>query len=286
MLPPRDTEARYLLGGLPDEEAFALETEYFADDALFERLCAAETDLLDEYVRGELMGAERAVFEERVTGSPSLRARFESARALSRGPERSESRTGPAAPRKWALPAAAAAAVLLVLAGAWLELERSRVLGEVRELRGRQAALEDENRRLNAELAAAKAKTSERSGGAPVASSPGTTVSFVLAAGLWRDVSAANDFRAPRDAGAVLLEVPVNGQAGWLYRVRIEDASGRLVLEQQDLPAVPGKAGSVAVVATSPAGLPPDDYAVQLARRRPGASFQTVGNFAFHIRYR
>lgn len=284
MKPPRNGEARYLLGELSQEEASALESGYFSDDELFERLCAMETDLLDEYVRGELTDTERAVFEERLSGSPSLRARLESAKALSRGLEWSEPRTRPAAPRKWALPAAAAA-VLLLLAGIWLELERSRVLGEVRELRGRQAALEDENRHLSTELAAVKAKPSEQSG-VPVASSPGAAVSFMLASGLWREVSAANDFRAPRDAGAVLLVVPVSGEAGWLYRVRIEDASGRLILEQQDLPPVPGKAGNVAVVATSPAGLPPGDYAVRLFRRRPASAYQDAGHLAFRITYR
>src|SRR5215470_14106876 len=109
---PKDATMRYLLGELPEAQADALEREYFASDELFERLGAAETDLLDEYVRGELTGPERDAFEQRLNASASLRSRLESATGIAAGLDGIERGRRRSLPR-WVLPLAAAAAVLL-----------------------------------------------------------------------------------------------------------------------------------------------------------------------------
>src|SRR5262249_5035270 len=115
----------------------------------------------------------------------------------------------------------------------------------------------------------------------------GLAVSFVLSAGAGRDLEGGNNFEAPKDAGAILLEFPVNAESGWLYRVRIQNASGHLVLEQRDLPSTTGKTSNVVIVAASPGGMPAGDYTAQLARRRPGAgAYEEDANLAFRITYR
>jgi hypothetical protein len=73
---------RYLLGDLSEEEKTRLEESYFADDNLFEQLLAAEDDLIDDYVQGQLIGHERALFEKRFLNSPERRQRVALARGL------------------------------------------------------------------------------------------------------------------------------------------------------------------------------------------------------------
>jgi anti-sigma factor RsiW len=281
----KDDTMRYLLGDLPEEQANALETQYFADDEFFERLGAGETDLLDEYVRGELTASEREAFEQRLNASASLRARLASARAFAAGLDGAVASPRPAA-RSRILPLAVAAAVLLAAAGLWLGIQTSRLRGDIEALREQKLALELENRRLTTEQARTPAPNPpERE-----VHAVGQTVALVLSPGVLREASGGNNFVVPKGARAVLLEVPLGDQPGERYSVRIEDASGRSILEHRDLPAVSGGggAGRVAIVATDPSGLPAGDYAVRVGCRRHKASkaYEEAANFSFHITYR
>jgi hypothetical protein len=74
----------YLLGGLPAEEAEALEERYFADESVFEDVVLAEDDLIDEYLDGELPEESRRVFEGRLQQRPELAARLDARRRLTR----------------------------------------------------------------------------------------------------------------------------------------------------------------------------------------------------------
>jgi CHAT domain-containing protein len=49
-----ETLIRYLLGDLPEDERLRIGEEYFASNELFDQLMAAERDLIDRYVQGEL----------------------------------------------------------------------------------------------------------------------------------------------------------------------------------------------------------------------------------------
>ena len=73
---------RYLLGSLSTEEQTDLEQRFFEDDQYFELLEAAETDLIDDYVRAELPQAEVRAFEVNFLVSSSRRRRIEIAEAL------------------------------------------------------------------------------------------------------------------------------------------------------------------------------------------------------------
>jgi hypothetical protein len=81
---------KYLLGDLSEEELANVEDRAFSDPAYLGAVKAAETDLIDAYVRGELSAAERARFEGRFLNSPQRRSKLEFARALSRIPPATE----------------------------------------------------------------------------------------------------------------------------------------------------------------------------------------------------
>ena len=75
----------YLLGSLPEERAHLIEERLFDSDATHESLCAVESELMDEYVRGELSATERAQLEQGVLATVEGQARLEFARTLQAG---------------------------------------------------------------------------------------------------------------------------------------------------------------------------------------------------------
>jgi hypothetical protein len=146
------TLTRYLLGSLGGPEAERLDELSVTDDEVAEALRAAEKDLIDAYVEGELRGAALEQFESHYMASPLRRERVEFARAFRLLAERSAAAraaeggaTAPAEPapaRKapgvfsasgglrfprpaWRWGIASAALALLVAAG-WLLFERAR----------------------------------------------------------------------------------------------------------------------------------------------------------------
>ena len=114
MLPePDDAGLRlYLLGLMPQAQAEALERAYFAKPETWERLRAAEDDLLDDYAADRLGEDEKRAFEARFLASNPLRQRVMAARTLRRA---LAARGAPAAPRvgarrgpRWTFPVALA----------------------------------------------------------------------------------------------------------------------------------------------------------------------------------
>jgi len=74
---------RYLLGeALPEAEQSALEERYFTDDLYFDKLIAAEDDLIDRHVRGTLPERDRAGFETAFLASVRRREKWEAQRAI------------------------------------------------------------------------------------------------------------------------------------------------------------------------------------------------------------
>jgi anti-sigma factor RsiW len=81
---PYDDQAitRYLLGSLPEAEAERLDELSFTDDEFAESLEAAEKDLVDAYVQGELSGAALEQFKSHYLASPLRRERVKFAQAF------------------------------------------------------------------------------------------------------------------------------------------------------------------------------------------------------------
>lgn len=147
----------YLLGELSEADRAELEDLYLADQEFFDRLLAAEDDLIDDYVQGRLSKKESSLFEQNFLTSPERIDRVRSARALSRfvGANQvarvkasladrvlSYFKVGSTAMR-FAV-SAAMVVVVAVVAGMWIELDRMRSqLGEVQS--GQVAQLQRED---------------------------------------------------------------------------------------------------------------------------------------------
>src|ERR1039457_2706492 len=142
---------RFLLGDLPATESSQIEERFFADNALFERICALEEELVRDFLRNRLSANNRHKFEARLRLSPELRRKTESVKAIMGG--LGTEGNVPASPpvRVWSAlrricapngPAmlAAAAAVILAVSTFWVADQNSR-------LRSRIGALQVELRR-------------------------------------------------------------------------------------------------------------------------------------------
>lgn len=108
----------YLLGRLPGGESDALEAELLHDRRLFDLAEAAEADLLDRYVRGELATDDRKRFERHLLPSDRIRERVATARALQSWTDRQRPRRIAAGERRVTRLAWAAALIAAIAAGA------------------------------------------------------------------------------------------------------------------------------------------------------------------------
>lgn len=128
------TTRQYLLGQLTDEaKQQEIEQRLLNDDEFFEELEVTEEDLIDEYLTGKLSENEQGRFERYFLGSPERQQKLRFARTLNRYVTTvgSQNISVPFWSRfwstnNWALPAAAATAVMVVVAGIfWLSRERT-----------------------------------------------------------------------------------------------------------------------------------------------------------------
>jgi hypothetical protein len=87
---------RYLLRQASDEEAAALEQEYFEHPDALDRIAAAEEDLIEDYLSGQLSAADREHFDRAYLSVPHHRIRVETIRRLMANAAQS----APPAPRK------------------------------------------------------------------------------------------------------------------------------------------------------------------------------------------
>ncbi len=94
------TLRRWLLHTLPADEAEVLEQRLLNDEDFGERLRAAETDLLDDYARGDLAADDNAAAAERFAATARDRMRVRIARALARITRRSPERLDAARHRR------------------------------------------------------------------------------------------------------------------------------------------------------------------------------------------
>ncbi len=73
---------RYLLGDLSEEEQCGIEDLAFQDRQYLQQILTVESDLIDEYVRGELSDSSRRKFEGRFLASTERQKKVAFARAL------------------------------------------------------------------------------------------------------------------------------------------------------------------------------------------------------------
>jgi anti-sigma factor RsiW len=163
----------YLLGLLPDDEAERLDELSVADDKFAFRLQAAEHDLIDSYVRGELSGETLEHFKSFYLSSPKRREKLAFAEALharelrfarsasepahALTPQRSTETSALSARRspwrifslQWSF---AGAALAMALVAGFLFLEVAQLKRQITGAESERAAVDQRNQSLEKEL--------------------------------------------------------------------------------------------------------------------------------------
>lgn len=281
--------ARYLLGLLPEDEAERLDELSVVDDEVADRLRVAEDDLVDAYVAGTLDGARLERFESFYLASPLRRERVQFAerflRAVDRQPLPSAPRGGtpPAARlrRAW-LPLVAA---LLLAACGILIVEDMRLQRGLGEARREGAALDQQARRLAAELGAQRAEVHARSLDADRARAPRRSPSIALV--LLPQTRAAGPVSAiavPAGADVVPFDLRLEGADYARYEAVLRDpATNRIVWRSAIISSRSSPRTGVVSVVVPARLLKPQHYSFELSGGRAAGPLDIIGSYAFQV---
>jgi hypothetical protein len=267
----------YLLGELEPAEQEAVEESFVGGAEAFQRLLAAEEDLIDTYVAGGLSPERRLRFERHfLEASPERRERVAFARALARwAPAAVPSGPRPTPRTGWVAAAALLGAVLLggaLLAVRMRSLQQELQGAESRHARGDEAARRSDGlqRRLDAlqeELARRPAS--------------GTVMYAVLAPGLERG-SGATVLHLPPAAEWLHLRLLLVEDEHAAYDVALRSAGGEVVARAGPLRSRATPRGRAVEAMLPAASLGDGAYVVALRGTGGGASGRDSASY--HLR--
>lgn len=293
----------YLLHQLSEEEEVRLEERYFVDPEFHRLLRAAERDLIDRYVRNELVGKDKEGFERYFLPSPRRQERIEFARALAdsaaRTPEvRGGGYASPEAASWWqslftyaransravALsPVVLIAAFGLWLAFAWLDKSEQHQEGQAAQ---KQDSLPDsENQPAGRPPQPEPEKVSrvepkEKSNKTPRSEDVSRIATFTLGPYLTRDLSEVKEIIIAPGVQAVRLRLYVEGGLHESYGAVLTTPEGRKVWGRDGLKGRPESSGALVVLMLPARILTSQDYVLNL-RGDAGGEREDVGKYYF-----
>jgi hypothetical protein len=309
----RHRMTQYLLGDMSGDEQTAFEEQYFDDPRVFEQLAAAETQLVDDYVRGRLAPGARQRFEQVYLTDPRRCERVRFAEALADRVDRAE--TGAAAAtqlpgtprwRTWvesfrapgpAL-ALALASLLILFGGAWMVVESIRSRQEAARIETARLERERRARVLREESAARPARPPQPEPDSP-ADQPGASakgipptrpapsiVTFALAVGPGARSAGTGPpatLVIPPETDEVRLQLTLREHEYPAYRVIVRAVGGREILRRTD--TRPGPSSSSARLGfTIPASrLAAGDYILTLQGPTEGGGFEDLSRSLFRV---
>ena len=296
---------RYYLGDLLQEERVRLEGRYLADVEVFEELLAAENDLIDAYVRGELTEAERQQFAVGYLKSPEGRERLDFACALSQVSVLAKEAV-PAQKNslwknmqaafsvqqrmpQWAL---AAAAVSIAVSGSWLLVENQRLRDGLQQAKAAQAGLRREGDALRQQIAGfegnPRAQVQENQQGSEIAklqTPVGPEMTLRLTPGIARGFGAAPKTLVLLPTTSWLrLQLMLDRDEDKTYEAVLLTADGKEVSRGRDL-RIQSMGGSTVVAWRIPAqSIQAADYIVQLTGQPAAGMIQEgVESYSFRV---
>jgi anti-sigma-K factor RskA len=291
----------YLLGKLTEEEQVRIEDRAFADREYLSAIDAAEADLIDAYVSGDLPQADRRAFEEHFLTSPQRRGKVEFAQALARVAAESARAAAPAARtatgwlaflnpiRTWnpALRyAGAMGAVVCFAGGAWL-------IGENASMRSRVATLESQQHELElgkqaVEQALRQAQTRPGSNPAPQAAPRIPLVaSLALMAGPTRSETRMEQLVIDRGVQLAHIEILLEPRDEFArFRADLRTRAGKDILTLSDLPRRRSGNGFSVAMDVPSSVLSSGDYELALKGLRDGETAQELGYYYFRVQKR
>lgn len=263
---------RYLLGQMGPDEQAALEEQYLTDPDVHDQLRAAERDLIDQYVRGELPDA--AEFERHFLSSPQRRQRVEFARALMQSlagsPPRADHQSA-AAPigrvgglTRWAW-LAAAAAVILAIGTLLVQSSRNPPPATDVVRTGPPPPSPAPDRRE------------------PVpAPAPRPVATLVLLPTLTRNSDEVKSLALAGDVD-VALQLMLEADEYGRYRAVVRTAGGAEVWRQDQLQSRRTADGAAVTVTLPSSRLATEDYTIRLSGLTAGGAYEEIAGYYFRV---
>ena len=296
---------QYLIGSLPEAEAERLDELSISDDEFVSRLSAAENDLVDAYVRGELSGESLQQFRARYFSSQRGRDKVAFADALRLREMRDETlQAGAAAPGSSARFAAwlfrtvpgpdpawawAGVAALTLVAAGYLLFANGRLQQELARAQSDRAALQSRARNLQRRLErerpadAGPAKAAEVGGPNPAKTEPLRIASLLLAPPT-RGIGGVPRLAVPPATDAVALRLQLEADEFPRYRVALKAAaSDRVLWRSEKLESVLEGGARVVRVRVPAALLAPRHYSAELTGISPGGAAELLGTYSFAV---
>jgi len=284
---------KYLLGNLTEEEQVLVEDRAFADADYLGALEAAEADLIDAYLRGELSQSDRRGFELRFLTSPQRRSKVEFARALATIAAESKVRETPAAAwqslmsvmRGWrpaAQFAVGTAALICIAGGSWLVWDNAAIRSRVAALEAQRRNLEVREQRLRRELSEEKGRAASlaQTPQSPEAARTPVVASLVLLPGLSRAQTRIERLFLSPSAQIAHIEIQLEARDDFpRFRAELRTRSGDEILARSNLIKRRTGAGNVVSFDVPATALGVGEY--ELALKGVGAD-QSVQDVAYH----
>jgi hypothetical protein len=271
---------RYLLGQLPAEEQAEVEERYLSDPEYHLELRAAERDLIDRYVRGEL--PDRDAFETHYLSSPPRRARLEFAQALAQWSDRSPA-VAAADSDVWSLRGVlggvlrwqVAAAVALALLGSWFVLTRR---GEGPETQVGTTTGSGGTVRTPSTSGPQSPEPARSGDGLPAA-----VATLVLMPDLTRSGDSLPTLVAAAGTSA-RLQLELESADYMRYRAVVRTADGTEVWRDDQVKPTQSSSGPGLVITVPAARLLEDDYTIRIGGVTGSGEIDELSGYAFRVR--
>jgi hypothetical protein len=273
---------RYLLGSLEEDETERLDELSIADDDFAWRLRAAENDMVDAYVRGELSGETLDRFRSSYLSSPTRREKVGFARALLTftGQQAAPRTRGwfsiPLVIPRWAFAVAAATAAI---AAGFLIYDQRQLQIQVNQLQASHSELQQRERELRQELGQVSSTGARR---ATEQSAETIATLAVLLPPPTRSAAHVPVVKLSPGTVRVAVDLQLEADDFPLYRAALKDAaSGQIVWRSGDLKSHTA-GGRPAVAISVPAELfRPRRYLAELSSGGPRS--EPIANYPFDV---
>ena len=284
---------RYLLGSLTEEEQVRVEDRAFADPEYLQALEAAEADLIDAYVSGELPQSDRREFDRRFLTSASRRSKVEFARAFGR--VAAEVKAAESAvlksPSGWhavlglfrawnpAVQFTAGGAALICVAGiSWLLVQNGAMRSRIASLEAQRSDLEVREEGLRRELAAESQKP-------PAPVSAPVVPSVVFLPGLTRGETHPEQLVLDSRSQIARIEVQLEARDDYpRFRAELRTHRGEEVLTRSNLLRSPTGAGYSVLLDVPATALAAGAYELGLKGMDDNEPAAAVGFYYFSVR--
>jgi type II secretory pathway pseudopilin PulG len=315
-----EIRVRYLLGKLSEQERVSLEERFFSNDQEFEELEAAETELIDQYLRSELSSADRTQFEKTLIASPRLAKRVQIGNILAsrlsaiehsenlgaRQHTLTQKKTSASnlswwkklfGPQSSLSPAFAVSLVLILAAGVlvtvvWMKYrDESRRLSaetqqrielekQIAELKSRSDQLDQNLQQVIREKEELLAKQSQS--GQPD-QQPTSLAFFVLTPGSTRGGGGGNNLSISPTTTSVELRLDVDSEEYSRYNASVQTIEGRMIIQAPGLRLDQSQGKTRVRLQVAASLLRPGDYIAKLDGVTESGTSELAHYYSFRV---